>query len=152
MSSPLRRAIQTASLAFGPTIRRQDVPYLLVPLGQEISDLQCDIGHSREELENQLPALFRGQDIDFDISKIDFSLLENGWNTKVPSYTLSSVELKALQKEPAKANGSLLPGWCICYGSCDAHETSCSPKVMALSTLRAQYSLRHARRFPSLFN
>lgn len=93
MSSPLRRAIQTASLAFGPTIRRQDVSYLLVPLGQEISDLQCDIGHSREELENRLPGLLSGEDIDFDISKIDFSLLEDGWNTKVSSYTSSSVEL-----------------------------------------------------------
>lgn len=83
MGSPLRRAIQTASIAFSPTICRQEVRYLLVPLGQEISDLQCDIGHGRAELESQLPALLEGQEIDFDVSKIDFSLVEDGWNSKV---------------------------------------------------------------------
>ena len=83
MGSPLRRAIQTASIAFGPTICRQEVRYLLVPLGQEISDLQCDVGHGRAELESQLSALLEGQEIDFDVSSIDFSLVEDGWNSKV---------------------------------------------------------------------
>lgn len=46
----------------------------------------------------------------------------------------------------------MLADWCICYRSCDAHGASCSPQVMALPTLRAHYSLRYPRRFPSLFN
>lgn len=86
MGSPLRRAIQTASIAFGPTIRRQGVRYLLVPLGQEISDLQCDIGHSRADLEEELASLLEGQDIGFDVAKIDFSLVEDGWNSKVKQF------------------------------------------------------------------
>lgn len=116
MSSPLRRAIQTASIAFGPTIRRPDVAsLLLVPLGQEISDKQCDIGHDREELQRQVPALLSeeaGQDVGFDFSKkIDFSLVEDGWNSKVlfffPFFFLSFFPLFIVSSvgrnlEPAK--------------------------------------------------
>jgi broad specificity phosphatase PhoE len=83
MSSPLRRAIQTASFTFGHTIRRPDVQYLLVPLAQEVSAKQCDIGHSRAELQQQLPDLLKEQDIGFDPAKIDFTLVEDGWNSKV---------------------------------------------------------------------
>lgn len=104
MSSPLRRAIQTASFAFGPAIRRQNVPYLLVPLGQEISDLQCDLGHSRQELEPQLPDLL-SEGIDFDRSKIDFSLLEDGWNTKVSFYISTPLKLEAPHQGLSRANG-----------------------------------------------
>jgi broad specificity phosphatase PhoE len=34
MSSPLRRVIRTAALSFGSTLKRPDVQYLLVPIGQ----------------------------------------------------------------------------------------------------------------------
>jgi broad specificity phosphatase PhoE len=83
MSSPLRRAIQTAALSFGPTIAKPKVPFLVVPMGQEVSNKQCDIGHSREEIEQQLPELVKGEILDFNISKIDFTLVEDGWNSKV---------------------------------------------------------------------
>ncbi|OXV06131.1 hypothetical protein Egran_06101 [Elaphomyces granulatus] len=86
MSSPLRRAIQTAAFSFGPTLRRPDVQYLAVPLGQEVSDKQCDIGHSRAEIEQQLPELLKGQEIGFDPAKFDFSLVEDGWNSKAGRY------------------------------------------------------------------
>lgn len=82
MSSPLRRAIQTASFSFGPIISRSDGQFLLVPLAQEVSAKQCDIGHRRAELEEQLPELLKGQNIGFDPVKIDFSMVEDGWNSK----------------------------------------------------------------------
>lgn len=82
MSSPLRRAVQTASLAFSPVIARPEVQYLVVPEGQEVNDLPCDVGHPREELEKQLPELL-GDLVDFELGKIDLTRVEDGWNSKV---------------------------------------------------------------------
>lgn len=126
MSSPLRRAIQTASLSFGPTIRRQGVEYLLVPLGQEVSGKQCDIGHSRAELEKQIPALFEGQEIGFDASKIDFSLVEDGWNSKVtPPRIITREGASQLYLEDfAKIDVQNADGK-ICSGSRNDHKTRC---------------------------
>lgn len=83
ISSPLRRAIQTASIALGPTIARPEVNYLLVPMGQEVNDFKCDIGHSPSELKAQIPELLDAENVGFDLGKIDFSLVKDGWNSKV---------------------------------------------------------------------
>jgi hypothetical protein len=90
MSSPLRRAVQTASFAFGPTIRRPEVQFLLVPMAQEVSGKNCNIGFDRAELKHQLPGLLGGQYIGFDTAKIDLSLLEYDWNSKVGYNALGS--------------------------------------------------------------
>src|SRR3979490_3025984 len=78
MSSPLRRAIQTAAFSFGPTLRRRNVQYLVIPLPQEVTAKQTNIGHSPAELEDQLPEILTGEDIGFDPAKIDFDLVEDG--------------------------------------------------------------------------
>lgn len=39
LASPLRRTIQTASLSFGPVLARKEVPFMLLPLLQEVSDM-----------------------------------------------------------------------------------------------------------------
>ncbi|KAF2257847.1 phosphoglycerate mutase-like protein [Lojkania enalia] len=82
LSSPLRRAIQTTVLSFGPALSRQDVPYLVIPKAQEVSGLTCDIGHSKQELNEKLPELFAGETLQFDLSKINFDAVEEGWNSK----------------------------------------------------------------------
>jgi broad specificity phosphatase PhoE len=43
-ASPLRRTIQTASLSFGPTLARKDVPFVLLPALQEVGDMGSDTG------------------------------------------------------------------------------------------------------------
>ncbi|KAF2466626.1 phosphoglycerate mutase-like protein [Lindgomyces ingoldianus] len=82
LSSPLRRAIQTTVLTFGPTLSRKEVPYLVIPKAQEVSGLTCDIGHSKQELSENLSELFAGNSLQFDLSKINFDAVEEGWNVK----------------------------------------------------------------------
>ncbi|KAJ9654226.1 hypothetical protein H2198_006686 [Neophaeococcomyces mojaviensis] len=103
ISSPLRRAIQTASIALGPTIARPEVNYLLVPMGQEVNDFKCDIGHSPSELKAQIPELLDAENVGFDLGKIDFSLVKDGWNSKTGIY--------ASDKETVKARAAALRSW-----------------------------------------
>lgn len=84
-ASPLRRTIQTAALSFGPTLARKEVPFVLLPALQEVSNLGCDVGiaDTAADVQRLLPELFREGDLDFDINKIDASALTAGWNSKV---------------------------------------------------------------------
>ena len=83
LASPLRRTIQTASLSFGPVLEKKEVPFILLPFLQEISDIGCDIGSSPDELKQLVPKLLAEDHVKFDLSKIDFSEVNEGWNDKV---------------------------------------------------------------------
>jgi len=84
VSSPLRRALQTAVHAFAPALQRDEVKLLLQPMAQEMNAYACDIGTDRDELEKQVEA---GQlwaaDVGVASEKVDFSAVEEGWNNKV---------------------------------------------------------------------
>ncbi|CZR58477.1 uncharacterized protein PAC_08369 [Phialocephala subalpina] len=101
LSSPLRRAIQTAVHSFTPAILRPEVKLLLVPLAQEISAKPCDVGHEREDLEKEMKRLLsnEGQELGFDAERIDYSILEEGWSSKKGLYedSLQAVEARAAE-------------------------------------------------------
>jgi hypothetical protein len=88
-ASPLRRTIQTASLSFGPTLAREDVPFVLLPALQEVSDMGSDTGlaDTGDELKQMLPELFANDKVDFDLEKIDALAVEKGWNSNVSRLT-----------------------------------------------------------------
>ncbi|GME66338.1 Ubiquitin-conjugating enzyme E2 [Neofusicoccum parvum] len=96
LASPLKRTIQTAALCFGAALARPAVPFALVPLAQEVAANPCDTGFARAELEAALPALV-GEPAPFDLRKVDFGLVEEGWNSKAGVYTPSfpAVERRA---------------------------------------------------------
>ncbi|KAF8859758.1 phosphoglycerate mutase family protein-like protein [Acephala macrosclerotiorum] len=101
LSSPLRRAIQTAIHSFSPALLRPEVKFLLVPLAQEISAKPCDVGHEREDLEKELKRLLseEGKEEGFDPKRIDYSILEEGWSLKNGLYedSLQAVENRAAE-------------------------------------------------------
>lgn len=84
-SSPLRRTIQTASLSLGPTLAREEVPFVLLPPLQEVSNVGCDVGlaDTADDLKQILPTLFEDGELPFDYNKIDGSHVTKGWNSKV---------------------------------------------------------------------
>jgi hypothetical protein len=84
-ASPLRRTIQTASLSFGPTLARKEVPFVLLPPLQEVSDMGSDTGiaDTGDDLKRLLPELFASEKLDFDLEKIDAAAVTKGWNSKV---------------------------------------------------------------------
>ncbi|KAF1831759.1 phosphoglycerate mutase-like protein [Decorospora gaudefroyi] len=101
-ASPLRRTIQTAALSFGPVLSRKDVPLVLLPALQEISNLGCDVGvaDTATDVQKLLPELFAEGELDFDImSKIDASAVTAGWNTKEGYF---AYEKKAISKRAAE--------------------------------------------------
>ncbi|KAI4681932.1 hypothetical protein J4E81_009693 [Alternaria sp. BMP 2799] len=83
-ASPLRRTIQTASLSFGPVLARKEVPFVLLPALQEVSNIGCDVGiaDTADDVHAFLPNLFAEGELDFDISKVDASAVTAGWNSK----------------------------------------------------------------------
>jgi hypothetical protein len=84
MASGLKRTIQTAVTAFAPTLARPEVPLLLVPLAQEISAKPCDTGTDARELREGMDKVLEDVDVKFKhVGRIDYSLLEEGWNGKV---------------------------------------------------------------------
>ncbi|KAE8444330.1 hypothetical protein EG329_000640 [Mollisiaceae sp. DMI_Dod_QoI] len=101
LSSPLRRAIQTAIHSFAPALLRPDINLMLVPLAQEISAKPCDVGHEREDLEKEIKRLLseEGREVGFDASRIDYSILEEGWSLKKGLYedSLQAVEARAAE-------------------------------------------------------
>jgi broad specificity phosphatase PhoE len=84
ISSPLRRALQTSAHAFAPTLQRDGVKVLLQPMAQEMNAYACDIGTDREELEKQVKSgELWDKELNVSSQKIDFGLVEDGWNSKV---------------------------------------------------------------------
>jgi hypothetical protein len=75
--------MQTAILGFAPTLARPEVPYLITPLAQEVSDFPCDTGHPKGEIPQVISELFHSEEVGFDLNKINYDAVEEGWNTKV---------------------------------------------------------------------
>ncbi|TVY55549.1 putative phosphatase SPAC5H10.03 [Lachnellula cervina] len=98
MASPLCRTVQTAVLGLRGVLQRKEVPFLLVPQAQEISDKPCDTGTDAADLKGALAEIFEEEEYGFDAGRIDFSLLEEGWNSKKGEYEAS---LEAVQKRAA---------------------------------------------------
>lgn len=71
VASPIKRTLWTALLAFGPAIAAKNLKVIALPEIQETSDLPCDTGSDRAELERE----FAGQ-------PVDLSRVEDGWNSK----------------------------------------------------------------------
>jgi broad specificity phosphatase PhoE len=82
MVSSLRRTVQTAVLGLAPALKRKEVPFLLVPQAQEISDKPCDTGTDPVELKVALGEIF-AEEYGFYAERIDYGILEEGWNSKV---------------------------------------------------------------------
>ncbi|KAF2003781.1 phosphoglycerate mutase family protein-like protein [Amniculicola lignicola CBS 123094] len=99
LSSPQRRAIQTAVLSFGPILARNEVKYMALPLAQEVSDMGCDTGFPKDELEALIPGLFEGSDLRFDVEKIVRGVdgVPKGWNVKTGyyAYTREAISQRA---------------------------------------------------------
>jgi hypothetical protein len=93
MASPLTRAIETAVLGFGPALKRERVKLFLVPQAQEISNKPCDIGLERDELEKEMDRVLAAADGEagFDLSRLDYGILEPGWNSKVVAIFKNSI-------------------------------------------------------------
>ncbi|EOA91620.1 hypothetical protein ACJQWK_03690 [Exserohilum turcicum] len=100
-ASPLRRTIQTAALSFGPVLSRKEVPFVLLPALQEVSDIGCDVGlaDTAEDLQRLLPDVFAAGEIDFDLSKIEASAVTAGWNSKQGywAYEKAAISLRAAE-------------------------------------------------------
>lgn len=58
------------------------MPYLVIPKAQEVSGFTCDVGHTKQELLQDLPALFADESLQFDWKKINLDAVEEGWNSK----------------------------------------------------------------------
>ncbi|KAI4717132.1 phosphoglycerate mutase-like protein [Aureobasidium sp. EXF-10727] len=98
MASPLIRTIQTACLGFGDVLKeRPDVKFILVPFAQEIANQPCDIGYPQAELKQKIAAWLDHENLGFGIERMDWSLVEDGWNSKAGPYaaTLEAVNARA---------------------------------------------------------
>lgn len=72
VASPIKRTLWTALLSFAPALAANpDLRVIALPEIQETSDLPCDTGSPRAELERE----FAGQ-------PVDLSRVEDGWDSK----------------------------------------------------------------------
>jgi hypothetical protein len=83
LASPLRRTIQTAALSFGPTLAREDVPFIAVPEAQEVSDSGSDTGSPAKRLPQLIREAFSEGELPFDISKLNLDRVKDDWDSKV---------------------------------------------------------------------
>ncbi|KAK8231357.1 histidine phosphatase superfamily [Phyllosticta capitalensis] len=100
VASPLKRTIQTAALSLTPALARPDVPFLLLPLAQEIGWKDCDVGQTADELRALVPGMLSEGDDAVGVevwAKIDYGAVEEGWNSKKGIYAslLTAVEQRA---------------------------------------------------------
>jgi hypothetical protein len=72
VSSPIRRALQTALLGFEEELNR-GLKIMALPDLQETSSLPCDTGTDIKKLEKEFGST----------GKVDLSLVDEGWNKKV---------------------------------------------------------------------
>jgi hypothetical protein len=84
-------------LSLGPALARKEVPFVLLPPLQEVSNIGCDVGlaDTADDIKRILPTLFAKDELPFDYNKIDASHVTKGWNSKVRSIpaTASSDDL-----------------------------------------------------------
>ncbi|KAL1623538.1 hypothetical protein SLS54_004528 [Diplodia seriata] len=67
LASPLKRTIQTAVYCFGAALAQPDVPFVLVPLAQEVAANPCDTGFPADELRAALPEMVDPAAVGFDL-------------------------------------------------------------------------------------
>lgn len=96
LSSPLRRTIQTALLAFPSQVGDGALQVIAWPEVQEASDLNCDTGSELLDIKAKFAKL-----------RVDFTLVEPGWHIKVCFWCLICLFYAILSKLPiySKANG-----------------------------------------------
>lgn len=87
IASPLKRTIYTALYSFDKKITSKDMTIITLPEIQETSDLPCDTGSDLAELEHE----FAGK-------KIDFKLVQEGWNSKKGKWTPTTKEVEERAK------------------------------------------------------
>ena len=100
VASPLRRTLYTALYAFGDVIAATGTKVIALPELQETSDLRCDTGSPKHELEKEFADL-----------PVDLSLLTEDWDSKTGRWepTAEMVDARAryarlwLSKRPEKA-------------------------------------------------
>ncbi|THZ00685.1 phosphoglycerate mutase-like protein [Aureobasidium pullulans] len=95
MASPLIRTIQTACLGFWDVLKNPDVKFVLVPMAQEIANQPCDIGFPAAELKEKVAAWLQQERLGFGVERMDWSLVEDGWNSKTGIYTASLTAVNA---------------------------------------------------------
>lgn len=95
LSSPLRRAVQTAAYTFAPELEKRQVPVVLVPKAQEISSLACDIGLDAEITISEAPKLIANAAPSWNVSELNTGLVDESWNSKVGLLLLFEVILWA---------------------------------------------------------
>ena len=86
VASPLRRTLYTCLLSFPSEVQRGLVVTALPEL-QETSDLPCDTGSEPRALQQE----FEG--------RVDFALLEEGWNSKTGKWSPASSAIEARARE-----------------------------------------------------
>ncbi|PYI00268.1 phosphoglycerate mutase family protein-like protein, partial [Aspergillus sclerotiicarbonarius CBS 121057] len=97
MASPLKRAIQTAATVFAPTLASRQLPFMLIPLAQEVSQLQCYLGDDVATTKAGAPDLITDAAEGYDPVNLDVSLVQEDWNSKQGIYaaTLPAVRRRA---------------------------------------------------------
>ncbi|KAJ5522796.1 phosphoglycerate mutase family protein-like protein [Penicillium frequentans] len=99
LSSPLRRAVQTAAYTFAPELEKRQVPVVLVPKAQEISSLACDIGLDAEITISEAPKLIANAAPSWNVSELNTGLVDESWNSKKGIYasTMTAVQQRAAE-------------------------------------------------------
>lgn len=100
VSSPLRRAVQTALCSFQPAINR-GVKIVVLPELQETSDVACDTGSEVSKLEEEFGGIVGPQG-----KVVDLSLLDENWHVKV--YSVPRPRLLSTFTDPVHREDDLL--------------------------------------------
>jgi broad specificity phosphatase PhoE len=85
VASPLRRTLYTCLLSFAPVVER-GVTVVALPDAQEISTWPSDIGSAPEKIKAEFG------------SKVDFGMVQDGWNDKSPNSKYEPVPDKLVQR------------------------------------------------------
>ncbi|KAH8165775.1 hypothetical protein CIB48_g2472 [Xylaria polymorpha] len=91
ISSPMRRAVQTALLAFGPLVKHCDMKVVLIPELQESSARPSDIGSPPQELREEFGEV------------IDTEFLADGWFLKDASASYGGRDQKKVAERARQA-------------------------------------------------
>ncbi|KAJ5090813.1 hypothetical protein N7532_009497 [Penicillium argentinense] len=99
LASPLQRTIQTAAYAFAPELDARNVSFILTPNAQEISGMNCDIGHKVDFIRETAPRLIHEAAPSWKVENLDTTLVKEDWNSKKGIYapTLTSVRRRAAE-------------------------------------------------------
>jgi hypothetical protein len=82
LASPLQRTIQTAAYAFAPELDARNVSFILTPNAQEISGMNCDIGHEVDFVRETAPKLIHEAAPSWKVENLDTTLVKKDWNSK----------------------------------------------------------------------